>query len=110
MKTLIEGRPDRRAGDIQATGSMAPTLDENQIVVVEKTPFARLTRGRNTVFRGSWTRNVLCHRHVRRGAEAWVTNGDRLEAPDPYPMTAKTYAGFIVIASIHKETGAVTPL
>lgn len=107
MARIVAQSPNRRVGSIEPTGSMRPTLDERHIVVVERRDYSELAKGQIALFTGSWTRDVIAHRLVSRAEHAWQTKGDNLSITDPYPMTIKTFSGFVVIAAIDKQTGDV---
>lgn len=110
MGTLISLKPGRLAKDIAATGSMRPLLDENYIVIVEARRFEDLDFGDIVVFRGDWNKGKpVAHRLVRcyPAKRAWQTKGDHCQSTDPQFLTADKYKGYVVVAAVHKTTGAV---
>lgn len=113
MTALLAEKPGRVAMDVAATGSMQPLLDENYIIVVEQRPFEELSFGDIPIFRGKWVNNLpVAHRIIQRLSEsgAWQTKGDHCENADPQRLTRENYQGRIVVAAIHKATGAVKQL
>jgi hypothetical protein len=107
LRALLAENSNRRAGDIQATGSMKPVLDENYILVVEKRAYESLAPGQIALFCGSWSTGVIAHRLKECAGDVWLTKGDNSDTPDPYPMSAKTFLGYVAVAAVHKPTGKI---
>lgn len=106
MYRLIEQRPGWRAARaIAATGSMAPTLDEHFVAIVEKRPFAALAVG--DIVGEAFGADVIAHRIVRKSGPTFATQGDALGYIDPPPLTEDDYTGEVVIAAIDTRTGEV---
>jgi len=104
---FLEGNPSRSAGKILDTGSMAPTLDRDFIVITEKRDFADLHEGLIPIFSCEWTRVQMAHRIIGGLVNGFQTQGDACNRPDSLPLRPENYGGSILIAAIHILTGEV---
>ncbi|MFT3782096.1 MAG: hypothetical protein QM790_08775 [Nibricoccus sp.] len=106
-REFLDENPNRRLGFVGNTRSMVPTFDAEYIVVMEPVPFENLKRNQIVVFDAPWAPTTVVHRLYSRFGDSWKTKGDRLENPDPTLLTKENYAGSVIIAAIHKQSGRV---
>jgi signal peptidase I len=105
-KASHKGALEMRA--IAETGSMAPTIDEDSIVLMEKCTWDEVKTG--DIIAVTNYEQVYLHRVVKVKHSYMITRGDALCFDDPIKVIPVNFRGERAFATVNIKTGKVTLL
>lgn len=100
---MVTAMPDTWVGRLLPTGSMEPTLNENDWLIFQRTPFGRIRPGDVISFHCPLDSVPVTHRVVRRLENGrLLTRGDNNLEVDPWTVGAEDFRGLLIAVYLDK--------